>query len=171
MIPCLRASNATMVRINGNRLRPICGGHPNHSYGLTECNMATIETDAVSHQESCGYAPHDTRVSIEGNPKPEQVGEIWVQSRQQFAGYVGDPERTVASLINGWVKTGDQGWCNRDGRRRVLGRGSDIINRRGENISSAEVERAIVQLPGVAEAAVVCQDMVTLQESKNADDF
>ncbi len=126
-----------------------------HSYGLTECNMAAMETDAVHHEESCGFATYGTQISIEGDPKRAEVGEICVNGRQQFSGYLGDPERTAAAFTNGWIRTGDKGWLDADGRLRVLGRGSDVIIRGGENISAAEVERTIVQLPGVAEAAVV----------------
>lgn len=125
------------------------------SYGLTECNMSTMEKDSVRHDESCGFPTQGTEVTIEGREVSEEPGEIWVRGAQQFSGYFGDPSRTGATLVDGWVRTGDQGWIAEDGRLRVLGRGSDIVIRGGENISTSEVERVLVNVDGVDEAAVV----------------
>ena len=125
------------------------------SYGLTECNMSTMEKDSVRYDESCGFATHGTRVTIEGADVREEPGEIWVRGAQQFSGYFGDPARTRQTLVDGWVRTGDQGWIGGDGRLHVLGRGSDIVIRGGENISTTEVERVLVNVVGVDEAAVL----------------
>jgi long-chain acyl-CoA synthetase len=126
-----------------------------HSYGLTECNLATMERDAINHPDSCGFANLGVQLSIEGERVPEQLGEIWLRGPQQFSGYIGDPETTGRILSGGWVHTGDAGWLEPDGRLHVMGRGSEIIIRGGENISAAEVERVLLGVPSVAEAAVI----------------
>jgi acyl-CoA synthetase (AMP-forming)/AMP-acid ligase II len=126
-----------------------------HSYGLTECNIATMERDALSHPESVGFPNHGVGLSIDGRTTPEREGEIWLTGPQQFSGYANDPEATRKTLVNGWVRTGDLGRLEPDGRLQVIGRGSEIIIRGGENIAAAEVERALLDVPGVVEAAVV----------------
>ena len=125
------------------------------SYGLTECNVSSMERDAIGTSESCGYPTRGTSLTIDGHTRRQVTGEIWVRGTQQFSGYLGNPEATSATLQKGWVHTGDQGWLDDEGRLRVIGRGSDILIRGGENISTAEVERAILNIDGVAEVAVV----------------
>lgn len=131
-------------------------GRPHyHGYGLTECNQSTMEKDGLAYPESCGFPNPGVRVTIDGTMDRERVGEIWVTGPQRFSGYLNDPERTAATIQDGWVRTGDQGFFFADGRLRVIGRGSDIVIRGGENISTAEVEGAISEVPGVVEVAVV----------------
>ena len=126
-----------------------------HSYGQTECNMASMEKDALSQNESVGYPTFGTEITIEGHRKPDVEGEIWLRGPQQFSRYLGTVGGEASTVEDGWVHSGDRGWLDADGRLSIIGRGSDIVIRGGENISTAEVERVIVDLPGVAEAAVV----------------
>lgn len=126
-----------------------------HSYGQTECNMSAMERDALAHKESVGFPTFRTEITIEGHRRPDEEGEIWLRGPQQFSGYLGTSTGELATVEDGWVHSGDRGWFGADGRLYILGRGSDIVIRGGENISTAEVERTILDLPGVAEAAVV----------------
>ncbi len=82
-----------------------------------------------------------------------QEGEIVSRGPDMFIGY-GRPE-TDARLPGGWLRTGDIGRVDVDGYLSVTDRKKDIIIRGGENISSREVEEALVTVPGVIEAAVV----------------
>ncbi len=90
---------------------------------------------------------------------PERtVGEIVVRPKEAsvfMAGYYGMPERTVEAWRNLWFHSGDAGYF--DGRHRLfyVDRIRDRIRRRGENISSFEVENVINRHPGVAKSAVV----------------
>ncbi|MEW9552034.1 AMP-binding protein [Nonomuraea sp. NPDC050783] len=92
-------------------------------------------------------------VDEELNPLPDGVpGELVVRSHQPLAfstGYVGDP----VELPGSWRRTGDRVVRDRDGRYRFLDRIKDVIRRRGENISSHEVEEAVRTHPCVADAA------------------
>jgi acyl-CoA synthetase (AMP-forming)/AMP-acid ligase II len=127
-----------------------------HSYGLTECNVSSMEQDAIRHPESCGFPTAGVEITIDGHVTPETVGEIWVRGPQQFSRYLNDDESTRRALDEGgWVHTEDQGWLEPSGRLHVLGRGSDMIIRGGENISAAEIERVILECPNVEEVAVV----------------
>jgi crotonobetaine/carnitine-CoA ligase len=77
--------------------------------------------------------------------------EPWVL----MSGYLDDPAATAAAWRNGWFHTGDQMTRDREGNFVFVDRQSDVIRRRGENISSFEVEAAITSFPAVVQAAAV----------------
>ena len=70
-----------------------------------------------------------------------------------MSGYAGLPQATVTAWRNFWFHTGDSGTMAEDGWVTFVDRTKDCIRRRGENISSFEVESAIARLEGVAEVA------------------
>jgi long-chain acyl-CoA synthetase len=82
-------------------------------------------------------------------------GEIAVRGALVMMGYWNQPEATAAALRNGWLHTGDAGWMDDDGVVYVVDRVKDMIISGGENIYSAEVERAIYQHQAVGECAVI----------------
>jgi carnitine-CoA ligase len=86
------------------------------------------------------------------------VGQLIVRSDRPWRfslGYVGMPEATVEAWRNGWFHTGDMFRRNASGDYYFVDRQRDSIRRKGENISSFEVEREILTHPGVLECAVV----------------
>ncbi|MDP3969869.1 MAG: AMP-binding protein, partial [Nocardioides sp.] len=70
-----------------------------------------------------------------------------------FDGYDGDSAATAASWRNLWFHTGDRGVLDEDGFLTFLDRLKDTVRRRGENVSTWEVERVVAEHPGVAQAA------------------
>lgn len=89
---------------------------------------------------------------------PGEVGELWVRPadpRLVMRGYHNLPEKTAETIVDGWVHTGDAFRTDEEGRFFFSDRIKDALRRRGENISSFEVERVINQHPGVFESAVV----------------
>jgi acyl-CoA synthetase (AMP-forming)/AMP-acid ligase II len=87
---------------------------------------------------------------------PGEVGEIATRSGSNMAGYWNLPEATVRTLdSDGWLRTGDAGYMDRDGYLYIHDRIKDMIISGGENIYPAEVESAICDHPDVAEVAVV----------------
>jgi acyl-CoA synthetase (AMP-forming)/AMP-acid ligase II len=79
-------------------------------------------------------------------------GEVLVRSPTQMLRYLGDAESPIDA--EGWLHTGDLGRIDENGHLWITGRCKDIIIRGGENIAPAAVERALVAIPGVSEAAV-----------------
>ncbi len=87
--------------------------------------------------------PHGTR------------GEIVARGPVVMQGYWNKPEQTADALRNGWMHTGDAGYMDDDGFVYVVDRIKDMIVTGGENVYSAEVEEAILQIPQVAQCAVI----------------
>ncbi|MGA5545042.1 AMP-binding protein [Mycobacterium sp. NPDC051198] len=104
---------------------------------------------------SAGYPHGDVQIGIAdpdgGLLPPGQVGEIVVRGAQVTPGYWPDG----ASTEDGWLRTGDMGRTDPDGRLFVVDRLKDIIVTGGENVSSREVEDALSGHPGVDQVAVV----------------
>ncbi len=86
---------------------------------------------------------------------PHQVGELAVKTPIIMQGYFRDPEQTRAAFRDGWFLTGDLVRRDEDGWFYFVGRKKDIIRRRGENISGAELDRVIGEHPAVHEAAAI----------------
>jgi len=83
------------------------------------------------------------------------VGEILVRGPNVMQGYWRKPELTAATIVDGWVRTGDAGYIDADGFLFLVDRVKDMIVTGGENVYSAEVENALAQHAAVLECAVI----------------
>lgn len=141
--------------------RAILAGWPVVStYGLTEAGSgvtALPTAEAAAHPASAGRALPGVELRIDG-PGPDGAGHIEVRSPALFSGYYGDVAATAAAVgSDGWLRTGDLGRLDADGRLEVLDRRTDRIVRGGENVSPLEVEAVLMEHPAVADAAVVAR--------------
>lgn len=85
-------------------------------------------------------------------------GEILVRGPNVFQGYVGMPEQTAETLIDGWLHSGDLGRVDEDGFLYITGRKKDLlITSGGKNISPGNIEADLMNVP-LIEHAVVCGD-------------
>ena len=135
------------------------------TYGLSECPMGTSNLANMRKRGSMGKpARHPdptlyTRVRLVDDADRDvpvgQVGEVLLQSPALMVGYYRDPERTAEAMHGGWFHTGDYARQDEDGFFFFVDRKKDIIRRRGENISSVEIERVLNDHPAVAESAVI----------------
>ena len=95
-------------------------------------------------------------VDDDGREAPAGVsGELIIRNPAIMRGYFEDPERTAEALRGGWLWTGDLARRDEEGFFYFVDRKKDVIRRRGENVSSLEVEVVLAAHPGVEEAAVV----------------
>ncbi len=136
-------------------------------FGMTETCYGTIERiGAPRRPSSSGQArPHpdprftnEIRIVDQETSTPlarGQVGEVTIQNPATMSGYWRNEEQTDQSLRDGWLFTGDLGWMDDDGFLYYVDRKKDIIRRRGENISSQEVENVIKSHPSVLDCAVI----------------
>ena len=87
---------------------------------------------------------------------PGQVGEIWVRSPMNMAGYLHQPEATAQTLVGGgWLRTGDGAYADEDGYIYLTDRIKDMIISGGENVYPAEVENVLAAHPAVDDVAVI----------------
>ena len=109
------------------------------------------------HPDSTVPRTEATIVNDGGHPvSPGTHGELLLRNAAMMVGYFNDPVRTAEALDGeGWLHTGDNAWMDEDGFFYFVDRKKDIVRRRGENISSLEVERTIERHPDVLEAAVI----------------
>ena len=132
------------------------------AWGSTETNIVISNTLADLRPGTLGRVldGFEARVADEHDAEvPDGVpGELLVRHREPWAfaaGYDGLPEATTAAWRNLWFHTGDRVVRDSDGSFRFVDRLKDVIRRRGENISSHEVEQALLAHADVAAAAVV----------------
>jgi crotonobetaine/carnitine-CoA ligase len=131
-------------------------------YGQTECQPVTASPPSGPRSRgSLGLpAPHlEVRVVDDDDRSvaPGEVGEIVLRPREpnaMFCGYWGKPEASVEAARNYWHHTGDLGVADADGFITFVDRKKDALRRRGENVSSFELEAAIAKHPAVAQCAV-----------------
>jgi crotonobetaine/carnitine-CoA ligase len=102
-----------------------------------------INTVRLSHPETGVPAGFNT------------VGEITIKNPAVMPGYWRNEEQTRLALRDGWLYTGDLGWMDENGFLYFVDRKKDVIRRRGENISSQEVENVIKRLPDVLDCAAL----------------
>lgn len=133
------------------------------TWGATEFNVPTRSTFELANNRTCGRVAEDryeVRIVDElDREMPAGVaGEAVVRPREPWitmAGYWGHPDWTVAAWRNLWLHTGDMLMRDEEGNLYFVDRTSDAIRRRGENISSMEVEQEIVAHPDIVECAVI----------------
>ncbi|MDG2002445.1 MAG: AMP-binding protein [Novosphingobium sp.] len=133
------------------------------TYGSTECGQALEarfdSTDAPP--SSCGRAndAFDVRVFDENDEDvgPDVEGEIVVRPRRplvMYSGYWNNPQATIAASHNLWHHMGDRARVDEAGNFFFVDRSKDVIRRRGENISSYEMELTFSTHPEVSEVAI-----------------
>jgi crotonobetaine/carnitine-CoA ligase len=130
-------------------------------YGSTETNFVIASSPERSRPGCMGWLQpgFDARV-VDANDfeLPDgEAGELLLRADAPFAfssGYFGRPEATLAAWRNLWFHTGDRVVREADGAFRFVDRIKDAIRRRGENISSHEVEQVLQAHPAVAAVAV-----------------
>ena len=132
-------------------------------YGLTEAGaMIYTPLDEPRRIGSCGkpIGPFDVRLLDEDGFEVAtgQAGELVIRPQQPaliMQGYYGMPQDSLTAFRNLWFHTGDLLRRDADGFLYFVGRRKDIVRRRGENISAAEVEMVIDAHPDVLECAVI----------------
>ncbi len=130
-------------------------------YGLTEgtCASACNPIDGPRKLGTVGPALPGQRISIvdeAGNTLPVgQAGEVVVEGPNVMAGYLGRPEETARTVVDGRLHTGDVGRLDEDGYLTLVDRIKDMIIRGGENLYPKEIENALAEHPAVLECAVI----------------
>jgi long-chain acyl-CoA synthetase len=146
-----------------------------NAYGLTESSsVATTLTgaDALRKPSSVGLPMPTVDLAIAGpdgtHLGPNQTGEVLLRGPIIMPGYWNKPEATAATIIDGWLHTGDVGHLDDEGYLFITDRAKDMLIRGGENIYCVEIENRLVEHPGIADAAVIGVAHETLGEEVKA---
>jgi fatty-acyl-CoA synthase len=162
------ASSPTLVREVEEKLGCECYS----GYGLTETSPSLSISPMKSGlgwegeqryvgQAMTGYAFPGVEirvVDVNENDVPrdgQAIGEIIARGDGVMEGYWRQPDASAEALRGGWFHTGDMATFNQDGYLLIVDRKKDIIVSGGENISSLELEKAILAHPAVLEAGVI----------------
>ncbi|ADB50492.1 AMP-binding protein [Conexibacter woesei] len=132
------------------------------AFNMTEVSTPLLTGSNPTALGTCGRPREGVEVRVVDEHDQEvatgEVGELIVRADMPWSmnsGYWREPEATARAWRNGWFHTGDAFHVDADGDYYFVDRVKDAIRRRGENISSFEVEAEILSHPAVREAAVV----------------
>jgi len=162
------ASSPTLIREVEEKLGCECFS----GYGLTETSpslsispmklgMGWDSEERYVGQAMTGYAFPGVEIRVvdaNDNDVPrdgQSIGEIIARSDGVMEGYWRQPAASAEALRGGWFHTGDMATLNEEGYLLIVDRKKDIIVSGGENISSLELEKAILAHPAVLEAGVI----------------
>jgi acyl-CoA synthetase (AMP-forming)/AMP-acid ligase II len=135
-----------------------------YGYGMTEVSPLSHASlpDPTKHKPgSVGYCLPNTECKIvDYNSGAElgadQEGEIWLHGPQVMKGYLGNSEATTDMIVkDGWLRTGDIGYCDAEGRLFVVDRLKELIKVDGRQVAPAELEAVLLLHASIADAAVV----------------
>jgi len=135
-----------------------------YGYGMTEVSPLSHASlsDPQSHKPgSVGYCLPNTECKIVDYNNGAELdvnaeGEIWVRGPQVMKGYLRNPTATREMITSdGWLRTGDIGYCDEAGRLFVVDRIKELIKVGGRQVAPAELEAVLLTHPAIADAAVV----------------
>jgi long-chain acyl-CoA synthetase len=129
-------------------------------YGLSEGTCASTLNPPAGPRKpgTVGLPLPGQRIALlspAGTLLEDGPGEVVIQGPNVMRGYLNQPEATAATIVDGWLRTGDVGRFDADGYLVLVDRIKDMIIRGGENLYPKEIENALYSHPAVLEAAVV----------------
>jgi malonyl-CoA/methylmalonyl-CoA synthetase len=159
----LVSGSAALSTTDHERIERASGQRVVERYGMTETLMnCAVHADGDRRPGTVGPPVDGVELRLvdeEGTvvdaSDGETVGEIQVRGPNLFLGYLNRPDATDDAFSDGWFRTGDVATREPDGYIRLIGRQStDLIKSGGFKIGAGEIETALLEHPGVAEAAV-----------------
>ncbi|MFF1834270.1 acyl-CoA synthetase [Streptomyces sp. NPDC058231] len=161
----LVSGSAALPVHDHERIAAATGRRVIERYGMTETLMNTgVRADGEPRPGTVGGPLRGVGLRLveeDGSPLADPaaegaVGEIQVRGPNLFTGYLNRPDATAAAFTeDGWFRTGDMATLDADGYVRIVGRkATDLIKSGGYKIGAGEIENALLDHPGVREAAV-----------------
>ena len=153
--------------ISGALLQRALSALPNarfcQAYGQTELSPCVTLLDHDAHlaglldSAGCPLPTVDVRIVDEAMRDVDggRIGEIVAKGPCVMLGYWGQPALTAATIVDGWVRTGDAGYFDPNGYLFLIDRVKDMIVSGGENVYSVEVESVLLRHPEVLQCAVI----------------
>ena len=154
----LRSSSAPLPPSVMEELERVFDAPMVEAYGMTEASHQMACNPLPPGQRKPGSAGRGTGVEVaimsEGHAlrSPGETGEVVISGGGVTAGYEHNPEANAGAFIDGWFRTGDQGYLDSEGYLFLTGRLKEIINRGGEKVSPREVDEVLLRHPAVEQA-------------------
>jgi acyl-CoA synthetase (AMP-forming)/AMP-acid ligase II len=154
----LRSCSAPLSAELIHKIEGIFGVPFVEAYGMTEAAHQMTSNPLPPRYRKAGSVGVGTgiRISVmdkDGNQLSQnQRGEIVIQGASVFRGYENNPEANARALVNGWFRTGDEGYLDDDCYLHLTGRMKDIIIRGGENVAPHEVDEVLLKHSAVSAA-------------------
>lgn len=162
----LVSGSAALPVHDHERITTTTGQRVVERYGLSETLMNTsIRLDSPPKAGTVGVPVPGVSLRLRGEAgevldshDDATIGEIEVSGQHVFTGYLNRPDATAEVFDGTWFATGDMATRDADGYIRIVGRKStDIINTGGYKVGAVEIENALLEHQGVAEAAVTAE--------------
>jgi len=167
----LVSGSAALPVHDHQRITAATGQEVVERYGMTETLMNTsVRADGERKPGTVGVPLTGVDVRLIGDAgevveDTETIGEIQVRGPNLFTEYLNRPDATAEAFDDGWFRTGDMATRDADGYLKIVGRkATDLIKSGGYKIGAGEIENALLEHPGVAEAAVTGEPDADLGE-------
>jgi acyl-CoA synthetase (AMP-forming)/AMP-acid ligase II len=128
------------------------------AYGMTEAAHQMASNPLPPDDRKPGSVGRGTDVQISimdaagHHLPPGERGEIVIKGPNVIQGYENNPDANATSFVDGWFRTGDQGFLDDKGYLTLVARIKELINRGGEKISPREIDEVLLTHPAIAEA-------------------
>ncbi|MFI2210743.1 acyl-CoA synthetase [Streptomyces sp. NPDC020141] len=159
----LVSGSAALPLHDHRRIEAATGRRVIERYGMTETLMNTsVRVDGPPGAGSVGTPLRGVELRLVGEDGAavtaydgETIGEVQVRGENLFTEYLNRPEATAVAFDGDWFRTGDMAVRDAEGSVRIVGRrATDLIKSGGYKIGAGEIENALLEHPGVREAAV-----------------
>ncbi len=156
----IRSCSAALAPAVLNQAEARFGAPVLEAYGMTEAShqMSSNPLPPAVREAGTVGAGTGVEINIFEMDRPGtfvtsgQRGEVVIRGPNVMDGYNNNPQANADSFVNGWFRTGDQGFLDSRGYLTLTGRIKELINRAGEKVSPLEVDAVLLQHPAVAEA-------------------
>ncbi|MCI0834973.1 MAG: AMP-binding protein [Chloroflexi bacterium] len=156
----IRSCSSALAPVVFEQLEDRFGAPVLEAYGMTEASHQMSSSPMPPGERIPGTVGRATGVQIaimdmeaRGDLQiAGETGEIVIKGENVMHGYSNNPEANAESFVDGWFRTGDQGFLSETGYLTLTGRIKELINRAGEKISPLEIDGILLKHPAVAEA-------------------
>jgi acyl-CoA synthetase (AMP-forming)/AMP-acid ligase II/acyl carrier protein len=155
----IRSCSSSLAPQLAQELESVFGSPVLEAYGMTEATHQMASNPLPPNPRkfgSVGQATGTTQISIMDEVgkilAPETVGEVCIRGENVMSGYENNAAANTSTFTNGWLRTGDRGFLDKDGYLFLQGRIKELINRGGEKISPREIDEVLLSHPAVQQA-------------------
>jgi len=154
----VRSSSAALPTAVLQEIDRVFGVPMIEAYGMTEATHQMASNPLPPSERKPGSVGRSTGIEIaimseDGElMQPDERGEVVIKGETVITEYENNPEANSQGFVNGWFRTGDQGYLDDDSYLFLTGRLKEIINRGGEKISPLEVDEVLLGHPAVSQA-------------------